>query len=153
MPLVLKWRSNKEVSQFFFTNIEYDINKQNSWFNKISADKSVAYWLIEYQGNIIGVINLASIDRVSKKCNAGFYLCEMQYHQIAAFVLPFLYNYVFKILRFNKIYGEVLDGNNNIYKIHMLHQYRHIGTFKNHIFKNEEFFILRFIYQQFSHIF
>jgi len=133
MAMVLDWRIKDEVSQFMFTRIERDLKKQIDWFRAISTNSSVAYWIIEYQCKPIGLINLADIDLVSKKCNAGYYIGELEYRQISALILPYFYNYVFKDLGFNKIYGEVIDGNQNILKIHLMHGYRLVGTFKNHV--------------------
>lgn len=139
LQIVLDWRVKPEVAQFMLTHVEYDLDKQKEWFKKISIDKSVAYWIIEYLGKPIGLINLAAIDRSAKKCSAGYYIGEMEYCQLSAFVLPYLYNFVFKVLKFNKIYGEVVDGNDNILKIHLMQGYRHVGTLKEHLYKDDRY--------------
>ncbi len=139
MQMVLDWRIKKEVSQFMFTRIEYDLKKQIDWFRAISMDSSVIYWIIVFKNKPIGLINIAAIDLISKKCNAGFYIGELEYRQLSALVLPYFYNHVFEKLGFNKIYGEVIDGNANILKIHLMHGYRLIGTFKNHILLDDEY--------------
>lgn len=139
LGIVLDWRVKPEVSQFMLTQVEYNHEKQKVWFNKISLDDSVAYWIIEYQGKSIGLINLHAVDRCAKKCSAGYYIGEMEYRQLSAFILPYFYNFVFKVLEFNKIYGEVVDGNGNILKIHMMQGYRHVGIMKDHLYKDERY--------------
>ncbi len=136
LQLVLDWRVKPEIERFMLTQVEHSLEKQKDWFKKICVDKSVAYWIIEYLEKPIGLINLAAIDRASKKCNAGFYIGEMEYRQLSAFVLPYFYNFVFKKLKYNKIYGEVIDGNENVLKIHLMQGYRHVGTFKDHLQKH-----------------
>jgi UDP-4-amino-4,6-dideoxy-N-acetyl-beta-L-altrosamine N-acetyltransferase len=136
LQLVLKWRTNPEIAKHLFTEVDQSIGKQLTWFNKISSDETVAYWIIEYCQNPIGLINLASIDRVAKKCNAGFYVGNAEYRQLAALILPYFYNFIFKKLKFHKVYGEVLSTNDNILKIHMMQGYRHVGTFKDHMIKD-----------------
>jgi UDP-4-amino-4,6-dideoxy-N-acetyl-beta-L-altrosamine N-acetyltransferase len=136
LQIVLDWRVKSEISQFMFTQVEYNFDKQKTWFKKISVDNSVAYWIIEYKGKPIGVINLAAIDKSAQKCSAGYYIGEMEFRQLSAFVLPYFYNFVFKVLKFKKIYGEVLDGNYSILKIHLMHGYRFVGTLKDRLHKN-----------------
>jgi UDP-4-amino-4,6-dideoxy-N-acetyl-beta-L-altrosamine N-acetyltransferase len=136
LQTVLDWRVQPEIAQFMLTEVDYCIDKQRVWFNKISTDKTMAYWIVEYQGVLIGLINLAAIDILAKKCNAGFYIGDIKYRQLTAFLLPYFYNFIFKKLKFKKIYGEVLGANESILKIHTMQGYRHVGTFKNHIFKN-----------------
>ena len=140
LQIVLDWRVKPEVAQFMLTQVEYNLDKQKAWFKKISIDNSVAYWIIEYQGKPIGLINLADIDRSAKKCSAGYYIGEMGYRQLSAFVLPYFYNFVFKVLKFNKIYGEVVDGNDSILKIHLMQGYRLVGTLKDHHYKDDRYF-------------
>ena len=136
LQTVLDWRLQSDISQFMLTEIDDCIDKQRLWFNNISADKTMAYWIVEYQGLSIGLINLAAIDLFAKKCTAGFYIGDIKYRQLAAFLLPYFYNFIFRKLKFKKIYGEVLSTNKSILKIHMIQGYRHVGIYKNHIMKN-----------------
>ena len=140
LQIVLEWRVKPEVAQFMLTQVEYNLDKQKAWFKKISIDNSVAYWIIEYLGKPIGLINLAAIDISAKNCSAGYYIGEMGYRQLSAFVLPYFYNFVFKVLKFNKIYGEVVDGNDSILKIHLMQGYRLVGTLKDHHYKDDRYF-------------
>lgn len=135
---VLQWRIKPEVSKFLFTKISNDMEKQLQWFKRIDADPRYKYWLIEYQGQNIGVINLSEYDLTNKRCNAGFYIGETQFNYLGGAVLPYIYNYVFNDLKLNKIYGEVVEGN-QILKIHLLHGYTHVGTFHDHIVIDDQF--------------
>jgi RimJ/RimL family protein N-acetyltransferase len=42
-------------------------------------------------------------------------------------------------MKFKKIFGEVLKGNEGIMRLHNLHGYRSVGVYKDHIFKNNKF--------------
>jgi UDP-4-amino-4,6-dideoxy-N-acetyl-beta-L-altrosamine N-acetyltransferase len=134
LHIVLKWRTNPEISQFMLSKVEDNIESQRKWFRSILEDRAVAYWVILYKKIPIGLINIAAIDLNAKKCNAGFYIGELQFRQLTAFILPYFYNLVFRVLGFNKIYGEVLDGNSSVLKIHLMHGYRHVGKFIDHVF-------------------
>lgn len=129
---VLEWRIKPEVAKFLFTRIENDLSKQRLWFENISKNENYRYWVIYYQDQPIGVINLSELDFKNKRCNAGYYIGEQQFNHLGGMVLPYLYNHVFNELGLKKIYGEVVNGN-KILKLHLLHGYKHIGTYTEHI--------------------
>ena len=132
MPLVLEWRIKPTVTKYLFTKVENNLDNQYAWFEKMNKDESYKYWVIEYNTKAIGVINLADLDLKNSRCNAGYYIGEEEYLNLGGIVLPYFYNYIFNELNINKIYGEVVDGN-NILKLHLIHGYKHIGTFREHI--------------------
>lgn len=139
LETVMGWRVKLEVSQYMLTDVTYDLENQRRWFGSIKDSVTCRYWVISYQNIPVGLINLAAIDRVNLRCTAGYYIGEMQYRQLGAMITPYLYNYVFKEMKFQKIYGEVLSGNKNILKIHKMHGFREVGTWRDHVFKNGVF--------------
>ena len=50
-----------------------------------------------------------------------------------------LYRYVFTKLNLNKVYGEVVEGNDTMLRIHKYHGWRKVGTYKNHIQKGGKY--------------
>ena len=52
---------------------------------------------------------------------------------------------MFYELKLNKIYGEVLDGNNLILGIHKYHGWRNVGAYKNHVLKSGKYFDVHII--------
>jgi len=145
LELVMSWRANPEVAKHMFTDIEQDIEKQRTWFHKISLDDSYRYWVILYNEIPIGLVNLAEIDWKNRRCTAGYYIGDMSYRSLGGVIPPYLYNYVFKVLKFKKIYGEVIAENANILKIHELHGYRQVGVCKEHVLKDGHFHDVIFI--------
>ncbi len=139
LETVLRWRMKSEVSQYMLTDISDDMEKQKEWFHKISANSDSIYWIVSYQEVPIGLINLASIDHHHRRTNMGYYLGETKYRPLGFMIPPYLYNFVFNEMKFRKIYGEVLAGNENILAMHRLHGFREVGIYKDHIFKNGKF--------------
>jgi UDP-4-amino-4,6-dideoxy-N-acetyl-beta-L-altrosamine N-acetyltransferase len=139
VDIIFKWRTDKEVSKFLFTEIPNNIEYHKQWFNKIIQDQSYKYWVINYNNTPIGIVNLASIDRINLRVSAGYYIGEMKYRSLGALPLPYLYNYVFKEMKFKKIYGEVIADNKNVLLIHEMHGYRKVGIYKDHIYKDGKF--------------
>jgi UDP-4-amino-4,6-dideoxy-N-acetyl-beta-L-altrosamine N-acetyltransferase len=136
LEMVLNWRTKPEVSQYMLTDVEYDIEEQFKWFNRISNDESFRYWVVSYQNVPVGLINLAAIDGINFQCTAGYYIGELDYLQLGALIPAYLYNYVFKEMKFRKIYGEVLGGNDKVLKMHEIHGFRQVEIYRDHIVKN-----------------
>jgi UDP-4-amino-4,6-dideoxy-N-acetyl-beta-L-altrosamine N-acetyltransferase len=132
---VLKWRTQENVTKYMLTDIEYNLDNQRRWFDKISKLTTEKYWMIEIEDRLVGVISLNNIDYTNRKTSCGFYIGEDNYRRLGGLVPPYLYNYVFKDLQLNKITAEVMEGNENVVKIHKFHGYREVGTYMDHIFK------------------
>jgi UDP-4-amino-4,6-dideoxy-N-acetyl-beta-L-altrosamine N-acetyltransferase len=122
-----------------YTDVEYNLDNQKRWFEKISSMPTEKHWVISIKGDLAGVISLNEIDYTNKKTSSGFYIGDDKYKMYGGFIAPYLYNYVFNDLNLHKITAEVMEGNSNIMKIHKLHGYREIGFYKDHIFKYDTF--------------
>lgn len=121
------------------TDVELDMDKQRRWLERISSDPSVRYWMIKLDETPLGVINLAEISSQHRRCSAGYYIGDLNYKQLGAVIPPYLYNYVFRQLRLNKIYGDVVASNAAVLRMHAMHGYRVVGTYKQHVMKYGEF--------------
>ncbi|CAM5190930.1 hypothetical protein UACE39S_04434 [Ureibacillus acetophenoni] len=137
---VLEWRTREDVTRFMNTDIEKNLVKQKEWFKRISASKSDKYWIIEIKGVLVGLISLNDIDLVNKRASWGYYIGEEKYRLYGGIIPSYFYNYIFPKYDFHKITAEVIAGNDNVLKLNLLHGYRHVGTYKDHIFKNDSFF-------------
>ncbi|MDP9202131.1 MAG: UDP-4-amino-4,6-dideoxy-N-acetyl-beta-L-altrosamine N-acetyltransferase [Gemmatimonadota bacterium] len=138
LELILRWRRQPAVTSVMMTDVDLDMEKQRRWFERISSDQSVRYWIIMLHDKPLGVINLAEINLQHRRCSAGYYIGELDFKQLGAVIPPYLYNHVFLDLRLNKIYGEVVSSNKAVLRMHTLHGYRQVGTFYKHIVKNGE---------------
>ena len=143
---ILQWRNLPEVKRFLFTDIENNMENQRTWFNKISTDKYQKHWVISYQDQNIGVINLANIDYKNKYCSWGYYIGEPSQRGLGGIIPPYLYNYVFLEMKFNKIIAEVMEGNEKVMKLHEMYGYRFVGKYKNHIYKDGMYYD-NFVYE------
>ena len=139
LQMIMDWRVKPEITRHMFTNIEHDLNKQRRWFKKISGDDSHRYWVILFQDIPIGLVNLAAIDQGNRRCTAGYYIGELECRNLGALIPPYLYNYVFKVMDFRKIYGEVMAENVKVLQMHAMHGYRQVGICRDHIFKDGRF--------------
>ena len=53
---VMVWRVSPEVTRYMVTVVEYDMNKQYQWFNRVTKEDSCRYWVIFYQNVFILII-------------------------------------------------------------------------------------------------
>jgi UDP-4-amino-4,6-dideoxy-N-acetyl-beta-L-altrosamine N-acetyltransferase len=144
LELVLRWRTQPEVTRYMVTDVKNDLNEQKKWFERVFKSPDFHYWLISHNDRLVGLANIASLSATHKRCSLGYYIGESDYRQMGAFFLPYLYNHVFGSMGLHKLYGEVLDGN-PIVKIHELHGYRRVGTLRDHVFKYGKFHDLHIV--------
>ena len=138
LELIMGWRMQPHVTKYMLTDIDDNINKQRNWYENIDTNQS-KYWMISYENQFVGLVYLTDIDPKNYHCKLGFYIGEKEYTGIGGLCLPPVYNYIFNKMKFVKIYGEVIEGNELIMKIHKHHGWRKVGIFKDHIFKNNVF--------------
>lgn len=136
---VLEWRTSEHVTKYMFTDIEKNLDNQYKWFAKISTDDTQYYWIIEMNTQPIGLISLNQLDRTNKKSSFAYYIGDLEYAIIAGRIQPFLYNFAFFELGLNKLYAEVMEGNEGMMKMHHHYGFTHVATLKEHIYKYKHF--------------
>ncbi|MFD2671970.1 UDP-4-amino-4,6-dideoxy-N-acetyl-beta-L-altrosamine N-acetyltransferase [Marinicrinis sediminis] len=132
---VLQWRTLPEVTQYMFTDVPFDMEKHTAWFNRVEQDSTHKYWLISIQNELIGVVSLNHIDWHHRRCSWAYYIGEAKHRLIGGMLAPYVYNYAFHQLQMKKVMGEVMEGNENVRKIHLLQGCREVGILRDHIYK------------------
>jgi UDP-4-amino-4,6-dideoxy-N-acetyl-beta-L-altrosamine N-acetyltransferase len=123
LEAVYAWRSSQFVSQFMLTQLDKDYSNHIEWFDRVAHSSSCRYWLIKIGSVPVGVANLANIDFQTMECSAGYYIGNERFRSLGVLPLPYLYNYVFRVRSFRRLYGQVRVENQNIRKIHQMHGY------------------------------
>jgi UDP-4-amino-4,6-dideoxy-N-acetyl-beta-L-altrosamine N-acetyltransferase len=123
------------------THVELNMEKQLRWFDSINGSLAEEYWIIEFSGNAIGVINLSEIDRVNRRATWGMYVGEDMNSPVGGMLPMYFYNYVFgrKDLNLHKLYGMVLDSNTSMLRVHEICGYRQVGIHKEHVLRDSHF--------------
>lgn len=133
---ILDWRTSDQVTQFMYTELEYNLDNQKKWLKKISADENGQYFLMEYRDELIGFISLTDIVWAHKRATWNFYIGNMKYAMLAGFLGAYMYNYAFYELGLEKMNGEVMDINEGVRKLHSKQGAREVGVLEHHIYKN-----------------
>lgn len=136
---VLEWRTSSHVTKYMYTDIEKSMENQIKWFSKISSDNTQYYWIIEMKSKPIGLISLNQLDKQNKKSSFAYYIGDLDYAIIAGRIHPYLYNFAFFELGLNKLYAEVMQGNDGMMKMHHHYGFTEVATFKEHIYKYNTF--------------
>jgi UDP-4-amino-4,6-dideoxy-N-acetyl-beta-L-altrosamine N-acetyltransferase len=136
---VLKWRTQESVTKYMYTDIEYNLDKQRQWFEKIKHSKTNKNWIITYQECPIGLFSLSDIDLNHNKSSWAYYIGENDYSILGGVFPAYVYNYALGILKFNKMTIEVMEGNEKVRKIHKLFGCREVGVYKQHLYKYQKY--------------
>lgn len=142
LNLIAQWRMKSEVTKYMYTDPVLDMNTQLKWFNNIKNDDKVRYWIIEFDGVKIGVISLTDIDNKNKRCSWAYYIGDTSFRGrgIATLLECNIYDYVFNLLKLNKLCCEVFTFNERVIEIHKKFGSEVEGILKEHICKDNNFY-------------
>lgn len=135
---ILDWRTSAFVTQYMYTDIPYNLDNQQKWFEKISQDENGLYWVMEQKDQLIGFVSITNIDWHNKRGEWNYYIGEEKYGMLGGFIGAYVYNYAFNELGLEKIQGAVMAGNVGVRKIHTKLGDREVGFYEKHILKNDE---------------
>lgn len=135
------WRNSLDVKKYMYTEPDISKQQQISWYKKISSQQNSKYWIINVDGNDLGLVCLTDIDHYHKKCSWAYYLGDPKSRgkgigkQIELNILK----YVFEKINFNKLSCEVFSFNKKVILIHQKFGSKIEGVLREHVFKNNQF--------------
>lgn len=138
-PLVLEWRSNAELSRFMYTDLTSpNLANQLEWFRAVSRRNDSEYWVIEYEGQAVGVANLSQKQPEHRRTDWAFYLGSPSARGkgIGSKVEISIIHYVFFHLKLQKLACQVLSNNQPVIDLHMKFGFQTEGILKKHYLKN-----------------
>jgi len=139
--MILNWRTMPEVSTYMYTDFDPDMEKQRTWYKQIQADKSRYDWIINVDGEDVGLVSIVHVDLVHKRCEYGYYLVSpgVRGKGIGSSVEMNVLALVFDRLKLHKLCREVLVTNEVGLAFPQKFGSRVEGTRIAHIFKNGAF--------------
>ncbi|OQW34119.1 MAG: hypothetical protein A4E20_11840 [Nitrospira sp. SG-bin2] len=141
-----EWRNLPHVRKFMFTDHVIGPEEHAAWFAKALTRDDAKYWIIEVDGQGVGMASVIRIDRANQHCSWGFYIAEQSAtgKGVGTFVDQWIIRYVFDTLGLNKLHGEVI-GDNPIMRIHEKLGMRRDGCLRQHIFRDGKFLDLHMV--------
>lgn len=112
IELVRKWRNHPKIQSKMGYRKHISKEQQLRWFHSINNPLNF-YFLIEYQGKDIGVINTKNIDYQEKSGEGGIFVWEENLEQefIPTYASLCLLNFSFFVLGFNKSFIQIIPSN------------------------------------------
>lgn len=135
---IRRWRNKPSVGLHQFTDHYIGVEEHERWFARVMNDPTVRYWVINWDGEDVGIANLYDINRQHQRCYWAFYIAEERFRGrgIGSLVEYFVLEHVFENLKLNKLCGEVLASNPAVTKMHQRFAFREEGYFRGHVIKN-----------------
>jgi UDP-4-amino-4,6-dideoxy-N-acetyl-beta-L-altrosamine N-acetyltransferase len=139
---IMNMRMLPEVTRYMYTDPKLNIESQKKWFKNIEESNEDLYWIIEFENVDIGVLSINNIDNINKRCSWAYYIGDSSFRGrgIATNLECNIYDYVFEILKLNKLCCEVFEFNKKVIDIHKKFGSEIEGVLKEHILKENKFY-------------
>ena len=135
------WRMKPEVTKYLYTDPVISKEDQIRWYEKISGDPTCKYWIVNADGEDLGLAFLYDVNELHKRASWGYWIAEegARGKGVGKAIELNIQRYVFEVLNLNKLCCEVLKENELVVTIHQKYGSQIEGLCKQHIFKNGEF--------------
>jgi len=138
---VLAWRNSPEVSAYMYSDHQIGQAEHDRWFAGALTASDRRYWIIEADGQPVGLANLARIDPAAKRCDWAYYLGEASTRGqgLGSRIEYIVLRHVFDALGLNKLWCEVLLENEGVWKLHESFGFTREALYRQHVVKDGRF--------------
>ena len=111
IEMVRCWRNAPKIRQYMVYQEEITPEQQKAWFTRINNDQNL-YFIIEYKGEEVGLINLRDIDD-KPEGEGGIFIYEDKYlnTDISYRAHIVLFEYAYSKLEHASVRSEILQTN------------------------------------------
>lgn len=78
IEMVRQWRNDKKIARHMFYKGEITTAMQQEWFTSVNNEQNY-FFLIQYNGNYVGLINMSSIDWENQTAYSGLFVYDDTY--------------------------------------------------------------------------
>ncbi len=131
------WRMDPDITKYMNTNPKLTPEGQKIWFEKISNNPDVSYYMILVDGQEAGVLNLTGLCREDGVLGWAYYVGEKKLRSLktALYLEMGVYDYIFGKLGKKALISDVFTLNKGVIQLHLLCGCRVVEEKKNHIQK------------------
>jgi UDP-4-amino-4,6-dideoxy-N-acetyl-beta-L-altrosamine N-acetyltransferase len=135
---LLGWRNQPEVARWMYSDHEISPQEHARWFEGALADPRRRYWVIEADELPVGLANLYDLAPEHRRASWAYYLADpsTRGQGIGAFVEFWVIEHVFGEMGLNKLWCEVLIGNEPVWKLHEGFGFVREALFRQHVLKH-----------------
>jgi UDP-4-amino-4,6-dideoxy-N-acetyl-beta-L-altrosamine N-acetyltransferase len=116
---ILDWRTSERVTKFMNSDMKYDLDGQTKWLAGSFNKSNYYHWIIQYDGNDVGLLNFVDWDDESKTTSWGFYIGEDDALGVGGIVPLYFYNFAFDVLGVDRVFAEVFYNNTGVIELHL----------------------------------
>lgn len=133
------WRNREEVRRYMYTDTPIPCERHEAWFEALIGNETRRYFIIEWDGQPVGLANFVDIDPVSQKAAWAFYLAETTARGkgLGAWVEYQMIEHAFNVLNLEKLWCEVLESNDAVWKLHQSFGFQTEAHFRRHVTKSD----------------
>lgn len=112
IELLRTWRNAEKISRFMEFRQHITPEMQQRWFDNLRQESDF-YFMIEYRGNLVGMIHASGIDWQQGRGDAGLFIYEDRYLSTYTPVLASLcmVDLFFGVLSLERLYAKVMRNN------------------------------------------
>ncbi len=134
---LLDWRNQPDVARWMYTDHTIGPEEHARWYAAALADPARKYWIIELDGEPVGLANLYDISPVNRKASWAYYLASpsVRGKGVGAFVEFWVIEHVFGEMDLAKLCCEVLVENEAVWKIHESFGFQREALYRQHVWK------------------
>jgi len=135
---LLAWRNEPEIARWMYSDHRIGREEHARWFAAALADRRRRYWIIEADGRPVGLANLYDQAPEHGRTSWAYYLADpsTRGQGIGAFVEYWVIEHVFGELALNKLWCEVLIGNEAVWRLHEGFGFKREALFREHVRKD-----------------
>jgi UDP-4-amino-4,6-dideoxy-N-acetyl-beta-L-altrosamine N-acetyltransferase len=140
-PALLAWRNSPEVAAYMYADHLISQDEHDRWFAAAMVAPDRRYWIIEADGQRVGLANLTKIDETARRCDWAYYLGDpaTRGKGLGAQVEYIVLRHVFETLGLNKLWCEVLAENKAVIRLHERFGFVAEARFREHVLKGGRF--------------
>lgn len=138
---VRQWRNLPDVARYMYTDHRIQEGEHARWFGEALDRPDRRYWIIELDGQPVGLANLIDISERHRRAAWAFYLADptVRGRGVGSFTEEFILREAFLELKLNKLCCEVLGSNEAVVAMHKKFGFVIDGVLRQHIWKHDHF--------------
>jgi UDP-4-amino-4,6-dideoxy-N-acetyl-beta-L-altrosamine N-acetyltransferase len=135
---LLVWRNRPDVRRYMYSDHLISPQEHEEWFTAALTDPSRDYWVINMDGENVGLANLYAKSEAHKRCYWAFYLASenVRGKGVGSFTEWWVLHHVFERLGYNRLCCEVLASNQPVITMHKSFGFTEEGRFREHVLKD-----------------
>ena len=144
---LMNWRMDPDVTRYMNTNPKLTLEGQKKWFESISKDRDVSYYLIMIDNEDAGLLYLTGLSREDGVLGWSYYIGEKRLRSLksAINIELALYEYIFNTLDKKALVSDVFSENKGVIGLHKMCGAKLIEVKEKHIEKEGIFYDVTFM--------